>query len=387
MSSKNLYETLGVDKSASSADIRKAFQRLAKVHHPDKGGDEEKFKEIRTAHEILCDDEKKAFYDATGQVPGEGGGQGGQGGGQGGMPFDFANMFGGMFGAGGMPNMMRQQKRQGKAPPYVQHIPISLKQFYTGHSFEVRIDRSKFCDSCDATGAKTKKSCAACKGTGHRAQIVQMGPMVMQTNGPCGDCNAKGFITVDNCDKCNGTGKTKEQKVLDIKILPGTNEGEVYTFPGACSDNDGFEKPGDVHIVLDSAESGVQWERKGDKARHLETNITLSLSESLLGCVVRIDGHPAYDTHGLFVKIPVGSFEGDVYCISGLGMPIKGEPMKNGDLYIRIHVNARPDERRALKASIELGELANMKDKCRSINIPDGLDVKNDIYLSSSGNV
>jgi DnaJ-class molecular chaperone len=383
MSSKNLYGILGVDKDASSADIRKAFQKLAKVHHPDKGGDEEKFKEIRTAHEVLSDEEKKAYYDATGQIPGEGG-SGGNRGGPGGMPFDFANIFGGMFGAGGMPNMMRQQKR-GKSPPYVQHIPISLKQFYMGHSFEIRIDRGKFCDGCEASGAKTKKSCGACKGSGQRVQVVQMGPMIAHTNGPCGDCNTKGFIAVDKCEKCSGSGKVKEQKVLDIKIQPGTNAGEVYTFPEACSDMEGFEKPGDVHIVLDSAEDGVQWERKGDKAQHLETNITLSLSESLLGCVVRIDGHPAYDSPGLFVKIPVGSFEGDVYCISGLGMPIKGEPMKNGDLYIRIHVNARPDERRALKAAVELGELANMKDKCRSVELPEGCDIKGDIYLSNNG--
>jgi DnaJ-class molecular chaperone len=175
-----------------------------------------------------------------------------------------------------------------------------------------------------------------------------MGPMAMHTTGPCLDCQGKGERIFEKCDKCSGSGYLQEKRTLSVKIIPGTRAGETYIFPEVCSDHPGFERPGDAHIVIaeDVNDPAFKtFKRCGDKLQHLETKVSLSLSESLIGCTVQIDGHPGYD-EGLFIKIPAGSFQGDKYCLSGFGMPIPGDIGKYGDLYVIIEVLIKPMERR-----------------------------------------
>lgn len=345
---KSLYDILGVSKTDSCNDIKKSYFKLAKAHHPDKGGDPEQFKEILRASEILTDDNKRKMYDEFGVIDGENGAQGDPFSG-GGFPFDINlnNIFGGMFGSPPV-GSQRGPIRKGKKPaPAVQNINITLEQFYLGHSYDININRSAFCQTCNHTGAKLKETCKPCRGSGAVSQVIQMGPMAIQTTGPCIDCQGKGEKIIEKCDKCSGSGFISEKRTLSFKIIPGTRPQETYTFSDVCSDNPGFEKPGDAHIIIaeDPNDNAFKYfKRTGDKLQHLETTISISLSESLIGCIVKIDGHPGY-SEGLFIKIPAGSFQGDKYCLSDFGMPLCGNIGKYGDLYVIINVSIKPAER------------------------------------------
>ena len=233
--------------------------------------------------------------------------------------------------------------RKGKKPaPTIQTINITLEQFYLGHNFDIHINRQSFCQNCNNTGAKSKEMCRPCNGKGAVSKMVQIGPMAMHTTGPCLECQGKGERIIEMCDKCTGTGYFQDKRALSVKIIPGTRSQETYIFPEVCSDNAAYERPGDMEDPNDS--TFKYFKRSGDKLQHLETTISISLSESLIGCTVQIDGHPGYD-EGLFIKIPAGSFNYDKYCLTGFGMPISGNIGKYGDLFITINVSITPMER------------------------------------------
>jgi DnaJ-class molecular chaperone len=267
MSAKSLYDTLGVSKSDTCTAIKKAYLKLARIHHPDKGGDAEKFKEITKASDILTDEKKRRIYDETGMTdeqmmersqggpaggfPFPGGMPGMHGMPPGGFPFEFNmnDLFGNMFGNPpvGQRGPIRKQK---KPNPTVQTIPITLEQFYLGHRFDIHINRQSFCTGCDHSGAKTKEICRKCNGQGAVTQIVQMGPMAMHTTGPCHDCQAKGERVIEVCVPCSGTGFINDSRKLSVNILPGTRAEETFQFSEVCSDHHAFERPGDAHIML-----------------------------------------------------------------------------------------------------------------------------------------
>jgi DnaJ-class molecular chaperone len=348
----SLYDILGVNKTDSCNEIKKAYFRLAKTHHPDKGGDPEIFKELVRASEVLTDENKRKLYDEFGVIEGENGGapngfsnmnQGFQ------FPFDINinDLFGNMFGnpMGGPRNNIRKGK---KPPPTSQTIGITLEQFYFGHHFDIHINRQRFCSDCQHTGAKSKETCKKCNGRGVITQVVQMGPMAMQTTGPCLDCQGKGERILETCAPCSGSGFIQDKRTLTVKIPPGTRPGEMYLFQEVCSDHPGFERPGDAQIIIieDSNDPTYTFlKRTGDHFQHLQTTVSLSLSESLIGCDIKIDGHPGYE-QGLFLRIPPGSFQNDTYCLSGFGMPISGSIGKYGDLFIHIDVSIKPMERK-----------------------------------------
>jgi DnaJ-class molecular chaperone len=357
MSQKSLYDILGVNKTASSSDIKKAYLRLARTHHPDKGGDPEKFKEIAHANEILSDEIRRRRYDELGVTDDSPSGPPGGGGG-GGFPFPFDvnvnlnDFFGNMFGT--MPPMGAHgngPQRKGKKPsPTVQTVPIRLEQYYLGHQFEINIHRQSFCQECDHTGAKSKEICRRCNGNGSVTQVVQMGPMAMHTTGPCHECQGRGQKVLQMCGKCGGSGFTNERRNLTVHIPPGTRPQETYIFPEVCSDHPSFERPADAHILLQedpNDPSYKQFKRHGDQYQHLETTITITLSEALLGVVIQLDGHPGYD-EGLYLEIPAGTFHRDVYVIDGLGMPLLKESGKYGELHVTVEISVSDDERKKM---------------------------------------
>ena len=380
----SLYSILGVQPTDSSEDMKRAYFKLARTHHPDKGGDPEKFKEIKKAYEVLSDERKRHMYDSYGSIddqvieecnipPG-------------GFAFPFEvnlnDLFGNMFGNPPVGPQRDLQKKGRKPAPAVQSIPISLEQFYMGHKFDININRKSFCTHCDHTGATAKVPCKGCHGSGSISQVVSMGPVSMHTIGPCLDCQGKGQLVIEVCSKCTGSGYVTVKRTLTVHIVPGTKPEEVFMFSEVCSDQPEYERPGDAHIIIkeDTHDPAFNvFKRVGDSLQHLETRQCISLAESLMGCTIMIESHPSYED-GLFVKLPAGSFQGDVYILSGLGMPLPGQIGKHGDLYIRIEVDVKPMER---KLFISQGRevLASLfEDKVRKVECAEEA-VQTEVYL------
>lgn len=370
---QSLYGLLNIERSASSQDIQKAFRKLALIHHPDKGGDPETFKSLRQAYEVLSDEGKRRQYDQTGQIPGDQVSPPPQN--PFGFPFDIGNLFG-MFGPGGKPQNMRKAF---KPPPKTEILRLTLAQLYFGHTFQIHLDRSKQCVVCSGTGAKRKEVCGACGGSGSHTQTMNLGGMMMHSQGPCMSCTGEGMRILESCDVCKGLKKVHEKKAIDVKIPASIMDGEMLTFQEVCSELPEFEKAGDLVLTIASDMTGG-WKRQGQNLMNLEIEVVLNLAESLLGTVIQLDGHPGFDD-GLFIEIPPASFTGDVYCITGQGMPIKGTMNNYGDLYVRIRVVVKMAERKELVSSMTTLQDV-FKAGCRTTVVPADSEVQKEVFLT-----
>ena len=344
------YDVLGVGRDADPDEVKKAYRKLALMHHPDKGGDPEKFKQLQKAYEILSDDQRRAMYDQTGS---EDESQQGMGmpfgmpfGGNpfgGGVPFDIGSLFG-MFGPGG-PGVP-QGRRGGKGPAKVHEMPISLWDFYHGKRVKIQFERQKFCDKCKGCGAERYESCRGCGGSGTRQQIIQMGPMQAMTRGQCGDCQGQGKRVAAICKGCNGKKFSSQENVLEVVVKPGMKPKDLIVFNKECSDQAEYDEAGDVHIVLQEADEDIRFKRLNG-SDDIITSTTISLRDSLLGCSEKMEGHPAHP-QGLVVEIPVGVQHAEVIIVKGEGMPKKSGC---GDLRVTVSVRATEAEKAILSAN------------------------------------
>ncbi len=334
----DLYSVLGVERSCSTSDIKKAYYAKAREHHPDKGGDADVFKQIQKAYEVLSNDQERAFYDQTGTTRSEAGGGAPQG--PAGMPFGFDiplhELFG-MFGPGGS----ARQVRRAKGAPKVLGIPLSLYQYYHGHNMEFKMGRQKFCAPCQGKGSTLRETCRVCNGAGKRRQIVQMGPMTMATDGPCVQCKGEGSIAQNKCESCGGSCFVTDEKELKVNIEPGSKPGKVIVFPDACSDSHDCETPGDVHIRLEEADSQEGWVRKGDD---LHLDFSISLNEAMCGTRRKVFGHPKHPDGFYMLVLDVPLVTGDTIVLKDMGMPFTTD--KKGNAYLHVYVYPTDEERR-----------------------------------------
>jgi molecular chaperone DnaJ len=379
MSSKNLYDVLGVGKDASESELKKAYHKLALQHHPDKGGDPEKFKEIQQAHAILSEPEKRRMYDMTGQVPGAVDAE--QGGGAGGMPFPFPfgpgggfpgggfgfgdgpgfnvdmNDLFGMFGRGG-PGRASPTSRghhsphnstgrnPGKAPAKVSAVPLTFRDYYYGRNLEISFERQRFCTGCAGRGSKDFIHCGPCGGSGHVSKIMQMGNIVMQQQGPCPMCRGQGKTKGDACGDCGGSAFKKDVKKIMLEVKPGTPVGTKITYSGESSNDEAFDEAGDVILELVEAEEDSLWVRKG---HDMHATISITLRQSLVSTIEMIGEHPGFDG-GLAVRVPAGVQNGSVVRVPGAGMPILGMDGGKGDAFLLVNVRTTAAERELLAA-------------------------------------
>ncbi len=355
----DLYKVLGIERSANEREIKKAYFELAKKHHPDKGGNEEEFKKIQKAYDILSNSDKKMIYDHTGQIPGEETGDVSMGpGGFGGMPggFEFPFDIGGLFGMFGGPmgpgarNGPPSQRRRGKAPPKVHDVNLTIADFYKGRSLKIQFGRQKFCKGCKGDGFTSSQQCSTCNGSGVTTMRMMMGPgMQMMSQAPCGNCNGSGKKGGPACPDCQGKCFTQEEKSLEIKIEPGMKAGERLIFPSECSDHQDFAEAGDVHINLVEADEEIVWKRNGD---NLCATVNLTLEESLLGCEKVLEGHPGF-TNGYPVIVPPGSINQQILQFADGGMPLRNINRK-GEAIITLQVKITDSEKKSILKNTEL---------------------------------
>lgn len=334
-----MYEHLGISRSADATEIKKAYRKMSLIHHPDKGGDPEEFKKVQKAYEVLSDDARRANYDATGSEDIQAGpGPGAQP-----FPFDMSSLFGNMFGG------PRAQAKPQKGPPKMHDIALSLNDFYNGKDITLQFERSRFCPGCKGSGVERYESCGGCGGSGTRQTMMMMGPgMQALMRGPCPECSGSGKKAAAGCGACRGTKMKTEEKVLNVKIIPGMRPGEVITFKGECSDHPGYIEAGDVQIRLqDADEEGRFFRREGDD---LGIRMAFGLRGSLLGVTEKVEGHPGKSD--LDISIPAGTQNGAVIVVEGLGLPKKAGGC--GALHVLVSIVASEKELLALKDNAEL---------------------------------
>ncbi|KAG8631561.1 hypothetical protein KVT40_000701 [Elsinoe batatas] len=357
---EDLYETLSIPRTASAAEIKKAYHRAALSSHPDKVPASEresadiKFKSISRAYEILSDEQTRHLYDQHGMAAFEKGGPGG--GGPGGMDMEdiLAQMFGGMGGGsggfgmgGGMPGMGGEGPGQGrrKGRSEVQEYEVTLEELYKGKTTKFASTKNVICPGCSGSGGKEKakgKKCGSCEGKGSRTMLRPVGPgLVTQETVPCGTCKGRGlyYADKDKCKKCKGMRTISQKKILELYVPRGAREGEKIVLAGEA-DQVPDQEPGDLVFEITEKQHETFIRAGADLSCELE----ISLREALTG----IDRVVVKHLDGRGLKLTVQQPKGkvlrpdDVLLIKGEGMPMKRSDSK-GDLYLVIRVKFPED--------------------------------------------
>jgi len=333
------YEILGVPRDASQEEIKKAFRRLAHKYHPDKGGDEKKFKEINEAYQVLSDEKKRAQYDKYGRVFEEGGPSGGaetfwSWPDVNGFEFDFGNLgevFEEFF--GGWKSRSSRTKNIKRGSDIQINIEINLEDTLKTTLKKITLYKQTVCGRCNGSGAEpgTKvKECFSCRGTGQVQQIKKTIFGSFTTITTCPLCKGEGVTPGKPCNVCRGEGRIKGEEDLEIRIPAGIDDQQVIKIVGKGNAGRKGGPAGDLYIKF-SIKPHPLFERKGDD---LFTQAEISLSQAALGGEVEIK---TLENETLILKIPAGTESGKVLRISGKGIPHFGG-YGRGNLYVEIKI-------------------------------------------------
>lgn len=318
------YDVLGVPKNASQEDIKKAFRKKAIQHHPDKGGDESKFKEISEAYETLSDVNRRSEYDRYGgKSPFTS-----RGGGHGFNMDDIFSQFGDMF--GGFSRHQHPPKRKG-GDLRVQ-IQVSLEEIIFGTSKKVKYKRQKPCQPCNGKGGTGKKTCATCNGFGRR-NVTQQTPFgVISSTQLCNHCGGTGQVVSNFCVRCNGAGTNSEEEVVNIDLPKGVSNGMSLVMDGYGNFVRGGIA-GNLQVVISEVPDD-KFKREGNDI-HLVHIITVS--QAVLGSKQNVETLEGY----LTLDINPGCESGKVFSFPGRGIPIllnNGTNSGRGTLYVKVNV-------------------------------------------------
>jgi len=339
---KDYYESLGLKKDASDADIKKAFRQQAKKFHPDvnpgNSRAEARFKEINEAYEVLSDSDKKARYDQFGHAgvdPNFGGGAGGPfgggfGGGFGGMDFDLGDIFGSIFGGGGGTSRSRNAPRKGERVRA--SILITFEEAAFGCEKDVSIQRVEKCDDCNGSGCKkgtTAEKCADCNGSGVVTTQQRTPFGVMQSTADCPKCSGRGKIIHQPCEKCKGLGMIRRNRTVKVSIPGGIDNGQTISLRGQGSAGVNGGEAGDLFVTV-SIKRHESFERDGTSVL---LSLPISFVQAALGAeleVPTLDGKVKY-------TVPAGTQTGAVFRLKNKGIQnLRGSG--RGDQYITVNV-------------------------------------------------
>ncbi len=381
---QNYYETLGVDKSASAEDIKKAYRKLAHKYHPDKGqGDDDKFKEVNEAYQVLSDSEKKSQYDQYGQTfedaqrngggPGYGAGFGGQGGnpfgagfggfGQGGVEFDFGDIFGDLFGSRG-----HRQERRTRGIDLEMPLTISFEDAVFGVKRNITLEKKDKCKTCGGSGAKegTKViTCPVCHGQGQIKTQRNTIFGAVQSAVVCDRCGGDGKIPEVPCETCKGEGFFRQEKTLEVQIPAGIDNGQRIRINGEGEVGYRGSQAGDLYLNI-RVKPHKEFVRDGTT---LKISVPISFTQAALGAKVKVhtlDGE-------IELKIPAGTQPGKVFKVAGKGVPVLDHrgggghgAGKRGDLLVTARV-VIPNKLSKKEAEL-MKELAELKGETVEVN-------------------
>ena len=366
MAKRDYYEVLGVAKTASDDEIKKAYRKLAMKYHPDRNPDnpeaEEKFKEAAEAYEVLSDSEKRSMYDRMGHQAFEGG-MGGGGGFGGGFSAEdifsqFGDIFGGAFGGGGRGG--QQRARRGSDLRYV--MELTLEEAVKGVKKTITFTAPAPCETCDGKGSKNPNDVETCK-TCHGAGQVRMQQGFFSVQQTCNTCRGQGKIIKNPCNTCHGSGVSDRQQTLEVTIPAGVDNGDRVRLSGKGEAiRDG--QSGDLYVEVVVREHEI-FQRDG---ADLYMDVPVSIADAALGKEIQI---PTLDGR-VSLKVPEGTQTGKLFRLRGKGVKPVRTSMQ-GDLLCRIvvetPVNLTTRQRELLKelqASMESEEGGKSSPKKKS---------------------
>ena len=329
------YATLGVDRDATQAEIKKAFYGKARTMHPDVSKDadaEEKFKDLNEAYEVLSDESKRAQYDRYGTVGNMGGfsnsyvdlddlfGGGG-----------FGDIFSSFFGGGGGRGSaaVRNEGRDMQVG-----IRITLEEIATGVDKEIVYDRLVKCPTCEGTGVAAGGSidiCPNCQGRGSVTHVQQTFMGTMQTQAPCNECHGSGKIVNNPCRDCDGEGRTPDRERITINVPKGIRDGQQLRVSGYGETGRNGARSGDLLVTIHVNESEY-FQRDGD---NLHARATVSIAQAALGAKVQIVGIMPDEI--VDVTVPAGCQHGHVVRVKGKGLS-RFKSDARGDLFVHVDV-------------------------------------------------
>ncbi|HZG35299.1 MAG TPA: molecular chaperone DnaJ [Gaiellaceae bacterium] len=329
----SLYDTLGVAKTASADEIKKAYRKLARRHHPDANpGDaaaEAKFKEVQTAYDVLSDPEKRKQYDAYGSANGR------PGAGAGGASFeefdlgDLSDIFGGLFGGRGGGGRRGGQARQAERGADLEaQVSLSFDDALAGAEVRVPVEVETACGTCGGSGAEPGTAptvCPECSGRGVKSDSHGL----FALSQPCPRCRGNGTVIERPCRACAGSGRERQTKRYTVKIPAGAKDGTRIRLKGKGEAGRNGGPAGDLWVVTRVAASDT-WERRGSD---LIVDVPLSYPDAVLGASVEV---PTPEGK-ISLKVPPGSQDGKLLRVKGRGAPrLKGGG--KGDLLARVRV-------------------------------------------------
>ncbi len=331
MNKRDYYEVLGVSKTASDAEIKSAFRKLAKKYHPDVSKEEnaaEKFKECQEAYAVLSDPQKRKQYDQFGHSAFSGNGAGGAAGFDF-SDFDFSDIFGDIFGGGFGFNTGRSSNRTHRGNDRVIRVELDFMEAVMGTTVPLDLDIYETCSDCDGMGGHGEKTCPDCHGSGYvaRNQATIFGSFMTKTT--CPTCHGRGVSFSRTCSTCKGQGKVKKHKTLEVKVPAGVDTGNQLRMGGKGEAGVNGGPNGDLYIEF-IVKKHPLFVRDGND---IYVRVPISITEAILGAKVEVP--TIYGN--VVLTVPEGTQNNDKQRLKGKGVTDINSN-KKGDMYVIFNV-------------------------------------------------